>query len=212
MPHAVSCRAVSAFVCLLFAAACGDGSGPDEPPGGSVFVTTATGGDDPDPDGYRVMLGGVDRGAIAAAGEMDVRSVNPGTYVIGLDDVAGNCTAAENPREVTVALGEESPVTFAITCEAIPPATGGLQVNTTTTGPDADMDGYTLAIDGIPQPIGNNATLTLAAVPATEHTLVLSGVAVNCTVTGGATRTITVQENGFTTFGFDVTCVALPPA
>src|SRR5204862_5897201 len=46
----------------------------------------------------------------------------------------------------------------------------------------------------------------LTGVTAASHTVVLSGVAGNCTVTGGTSRTVTVPAGGSVTASFAVSC------
>src|SRR5204863_128768 len=49
-------------------------------------------------------------------------------------------------------------------------------------------------------------TIPLTGVTAASHTVVLSGVAGNCTVTGGTSRTVTVPAGGPATASVAVTC------
>src|SRR5205823_5727937 len=104
--------------------------------------------------------------------------------------------------------GATSDSSFDIT--AAPPTTGNLTVSTTTTGDNLDPDGYTFAVDGgTPQPIGINATIPLTGIPTGSRTVDLAGVAANCTVTGGASQTVTVPPGGSATAAFTITCTQL---
>src|SRR5207237_303795 len=80
-------------------------------------------------------------------------------------------------------------------------------VTTSTSGTSQDPDGYAFAVDGgTSQAIGLNQTVPLTGVTAASHTVVLSGVAGNCSVTGGTSRTVTVPAGGSVTASFAVTC------
>src|SRR5882724_8015353 len=74
-----------------------------------------------------------------------------------------------------------------------PPTTGTLEVTTSTTGDQPDPDGYTVLVDAEPaQVIGSAATLGITDVAAGSHTIQLSGVAANCTVSSDNPRTVSV--------------------
>ncbi|HZH39695.1 MAG TPA: PKD domain-containing protein, partial [Gemmatimonadales bacterium] len=109
----------------------------------------------------------------------------------------------------TLGLKGAASATFAVT--APPPTTGSLVVSTTTTGSNLDADGYTATVDGgTSQPIGDNAGVTFANLPAGSHTVVLSGLAANCSV-GNASQTATVPAGGSASVAYAVTCQAPPP-
>ncbi|MEP7226620.1 MAG: hypothetical protein ABI785_04610 [Gemmatimonadales bacterium] len=93
-------------------------SGPGPGPG-SITVSTATGGDNVDPDGYTLLLDGAESGAIAATATVRLGQLAAGPHTIGLGAVAANClVAGDNPQNVTVAGGSTTPAAFAITCTA----------------------------------------------------------------------------------------------
>ena len=72
--------------------------------------------------------------------------------------------------------------------------TGNLTATTSTTGSNLDPDGYTVTVDGTTsQPIATNGNVTFNNLAAGNHTVVLSGVATNCTV-GGGTYLPTARE------------------
>ena len=87
-------------------------------------------------------------------------------------------------------------------------ATGSLRVVTATSGPDQDADGYAVALDGGGgSHIGANAEITFSSLAAGPHTLVLSGLAPNCTLAGAPARTVSVTAGSVTNTSFAVTCV-----
>jgi hypothetical protein len=101
-----------------------------------------------------------------------------------------------------------------VTCPTPPPPTGDLTVTTSTTGSSFDPDGYTVAVDGgAPQAIAsNNSTgITFTGLSASNHTVVLAGVAANCTVSGGPSQTVAVPSGGTATLGYAVSCTTPPP-
>jgi hypothetical protein len=87
------------------------------------------------------------------------------------------------------------------------PELGTLEISTTTSGSEPDVDGYTASVDGAtPVVIGTNATARHTGVPVGTHTVVLSGLAPNCTVAGGATLTVSVAANTVVPAAFTVAC------
>jgi hypothetical protein len=182
---------------------------PPPAPGG-IAVTTQITGPDPDPDGYALSLDGAAAGTIGAAATETMAGLAPGSHTVGLAGLSGNCSlAGDNPRAVTVAAGTVAPVTFAVTCTALPPATGSVTITTGTTGESLDPDGYAFVIDGgNAQPIGLEATVRLDGLVAGDHTVRLRGASANCTIAGDNPRTVTVASGASTTVAFTVACVA----
>jgi Tol biopolymer transport system component len=91
----------------------------------------------------------------------------------------------------------------------IPPGPPGtIVVHAATTGPDADANGYLVAIDSGPaQTLGANGSTTFDEVPSGEHTLDVGGVSGNCTVADGATRQVDVLPDDSTDIALQVACV-----
>jgi hypothetical protein len=102
-------------------------------------------------------------------------------------------------------------VTFSVTCSAVAPVLGAIQVTTTTSGEDQDQNGYQLTIDGgSSQGIGRNETKTIDNVTPGPHTVTLSDVATNCTAVE-LSQNVTVTAGATTNVSFTVTCTAIPP-
>ncbi|UCF19167.1 MAG: PD40 domain-containing protein [Gemmatimonadota bacterium] len=81
-----------------------------------VMIVTSTYGIPPDPDGYRVNLGG--RSAELETTDTVAFEVTGGDYIVELADLAANCSVqGTNPRTVTL-HPETSPylLTFAVAC------------------------------------------------------------------------------------------------
>ena len=181
------------------------------PTTGSIKVTTATTGATPDPDGYSVA---VDAGASQPIGNKDSVTFNgltPASHAVQLTGLAPNCTASGGPsRNVNVTAGDTIRVPFSVSCPTPPPTTGDLTVTTTTTGGGTDPDGYTVTVDAINKPIGVSGSVTFNGLPAGDHSVTLTGLANNCTVSGQNPRTINVPAGGTPQTNFTVTCN--PPA
>ena len=108
--------------------------------------------------------------------------------------------------------------TWLVTTLALNPATatspvGNLTATTSTTGSSLDPDGYTVTVDGGPnQPIAtNNSTgVTFTGLADGSHSVALSGVAANCTVSSANPQTVTVPAGGTATVAFTLSCVTPP--
>ena len=179
----------------------------DEP--GDVNVITATTGSDPDPDGYTVTVDGTTDQPIETNGSVTFSAVSAGSHAVALSGVAAGCSVdGGNWQTVTVPSGGTATASFTITC-ATP--TGELTVTTSTSGSSLDPDGYRVRLDGgSAQTLGINATFTYTDLPAGDHTVALSGVAANCTVSGGRWRTVSVPSGGAATVAYSVSC-STPP-
>src|SRR5207302_1091544 len=174
---------------------------------GILTVSTSARRSDHDPDGYTVTLdGGATSQPIATNG--NVSFTGPaGDHSVALSGVAANCTVSgANPRTVTVPSGGTVSTTFSVSCAPTGGGTGSLTVTTSTTGSNPDPDGYTVTIDGsFSQQIATNGSVTFTG-PSGDHSLLLSGVASNCTVGGANPRTVTVPSGGTATTTFTVSC------
>lgn len=177
---------------------------------GAVRVATSTGGTGTDPDGYTLLLDAADRGPIGLNGSSTLGGIQAGAHAVGLTGLAANCqVTGENPRSVSVTGGATVDVAFVVTCAAPGPTTGTLEIAVSTTGADQDADGYEVSVDdGASQPIGTNATVTLANVSAVQHTIRLIGLAANCAVTGDNPLGAAVPAGGTVRVSFTVSCVA----
>src|SRR5215211_3706923 len=97
-------------------------------------------------------------------------------------------------------------------CSSGPSDPAALRLIATTAGPSADPDGYTYSLDGNPTaPLGPNETVTLTGLNPGVHDLVLGGVASNCTLSGGLTRSVALSEGDTTEIPLTVNCQASGP-
>ena len=179
------------------------------PTTGSLTVTTATSGasGDVDPDGYTVSVDGSSSRSIGANGSVTFSGLSAGSHSVALSGVASNCTVSGgNTRTVSVTAGSTTRTDFSISCA---PTAGSLSVTTSTSGAsgDLDPDGYTVTLDGATsRAIGDNGTTTFSGLAPGSHTVVLSGMAANCSVSGGTSRTVSVTAGSTGSTSYSVSC------
>jgi len=177
---------------------------------GSVESITSTTGVTLDPDGYTLEIDGVDEGPIGVNDTVTVDDLDVGDHTVELLDLAPNCSVTgDNPVTVTVpddvadVGGGTVSTTFAVNCVQ---ALGDLVVYTSTTGVDLDPDGYTVTVDGSTnQNVATNGNVTFPNLNVGNHTVLLTGIASNCSVTGANPRDVDVQF-GVNPDTFNVTC------
>ncbi len=177
---------------------------------GSLRVSAATTGTALDPDGYTVTVGTGAPQTLPINGTLTFADVAAGDVTVSLAGVANNCTLTGSAtRTATVPAGGSASAAYAISCTA---TTGSVVVNTSTSGTQIDANGYLVAVgNGQAQGIGVNTTVTVANVAVGDREVQLGDVAANCTVTGGAQRSVTVPPGGSVTASYVVTCSAPPP-
>ena len=176
---------------------------------GNLTVSTSTTGSSLDPDGYTVTVDGGSPQAIGINASVSYTNLATGNHTVAITGVAANCTVSGGPSQtVSVPSGGTATAPFTVSCAA---TTGNLTVTTSTTGSSLDPDGYTVTVDGSQSQAiaSNNSTgITFTGLSAASHSVVLSGVAANCTVSGGNTQTVTVPSGGTATAAFTVSCAA----
>jgi hypothetical protein len=207
MPRAHVLRSLSLFAGAA-ALACGGDDPVDVPATGTLEVTAPTTGVETDPDGYTVQVDGQPVQTLDPAETIRNTGVTPGTHTIELGEVAANCSiAGENPRTINVPAGQTATVAFSVSCSA---TTGTIRVNVVTSGSPVDPDGYVAKLDarepGVP--IATDETASFTGVTAGNHTVVLNGVATNCSVGEGASRNVRVTPGVSSELDLAVTCTA----
>ena len=104
---------------------------------------------------------------------------------------------------LTLSCNEAEPV-------VAPPTAGAIHITISTAGPDQDLDGYAVRLDGDESlPAGGTAELSWTEVPAGDHTLLLEGLAPNCDVGGDNPHTVRVKGGETIAVLFQVTCSAV---
>ncbi len=106
-------------------------------PLGHVDVAAITNGQDPDTDGYTILVDGKEKGAITSNGNTLVQWLQVGSRSVELQGINPNCTVqGANPRDVNVQIGLVTPVNFDVDCDA-----GVLSI----------AGAWTLTVDGVCQ-------------------------------------------------------------
>jgi hypothetical protein len=102
-------------------------------------------------------------------------------------------------------------VAFAVTCAPL----AAIRVTVATTGVDPDADGYRVTAAGVygsrSGDVASNGAVVIDNLFAGTYTVILNGVAGNCTVSGPGAVTVTVTWGVTADVAFAVTCV-LPAA
>jgi hypothetical protein len=178
-----------------------DDSGPSID--GTLVVSTSTGGNEPDPDGYLLTIDGAESLPLDPTGtaEADLR---PGRHTLRLLGLEQHCSVTSaTSLEVDVSPGDTTSVAFEISCVAT-----GARVTATSTGLDIDPNGFRVAVDGTDRgPVGSNGSV-LSRIDPGSHTIALTGLAANCTISGPASRTVTIVDTEVASIEFEVVCTA----
>lgn len=179
-----------------------------EPAVTTLELRTVTTGTALDPDGYALRLDGGPSTAIGLNATQSMSDVSAGEHRVVLEGVASNCVLdGSAARAVTVLSGTIARVRFDVACGT---PQGIVAVSVVTTGALPDPDGYVVLLDGTGGvPVASSGTVTFPSVPEGDHEIQLSGVASNCAVGGGPSRTVALLSG--TTFGvvFEVTCIGI---
>src|SRR6266480_3233964 len=173
---------------------------------GNLTVNTSTSGSNLDPDGYTVTVDGGSQQALGINGSVTYTNLAAANHTLAIAGVASNCTVSGGASQtVSVPAGGTATATFTVTCTT---PVGNLTVSASTSGSSLDPDGYTVTVDGgSPQPLAINGSVSYTNLTAGNHTVAISGVASNCTVSGGTSRTVSVPSGGTATTTFTVSCV-----
>ena len=184
-------------------------------PAASVVVSIATTGADIDVAGYVVLFDSDTGRPVGASGTVTIGGLGPGVHTVRLNGVASNCAVGgANPQTVSVAVGETALVSFPVTCVA---RTGGLSVTAATTGGDIDPDGYTVEVllsdyygwtVIASERIGSNGSATFPDLAEGSYSVILDGVAPNCTVAEPVEAAITITLGRTVYLPFTVVCLA----
>lgn len=174
-------------------------------PRGNLAVTTTTSGEDVDSDGYGVEIDGTPSGAIGTDDTRVFSNLPTGDRLVRLTGLAGNCTVqGDNPRLRTIADGQTTLTTFAVTCTI---TTGIIEVTVSTSGPLQDQDGYTVDLDGVEtRDAEPDDTVTFTEIAEGSHTVTLSGIAANCDVNDENPVIVDVTAGQVAEVEFEVDC------
>src|SRR5438067_2349185 len=128
-------------------------------------------------------------------------AAQPSRYPVG---VTGG-GSERHGRSGSVTSSSGTTTTFSITCTAL---TGNLTVSTSTSGDDQPSS-YTVSVTGGgSQPIGATGSVTFTGLTTGSHTVTLSGVPTNCSVSGGTSHPANVPAGSTGSTSFSISCVA----
>jgi len=210
---------------LAIASACEEPQSPESRPkllltdGGALAVNVNTTFAVPDvssassipPGGFVAWLDDAASQAVGANGVVTFSGLATGDHEIALYSIPSNCAVstpdkgANNPRGVSIMAGVGGSTAFSLACGSW----GELFVSTNITGVDVGS-GYTVSVDGgASQPVAANGNVTFTQLYAASHTVVLSGVPGNCTVSGPNAQQVTVSTGQMASLAFSASCTPL---
>jgi len=169
-------------------------------------ITTTSTGLDIDPNGFRVVVDGTDRGPIGSNGSV-LTQIDPGSRTIALTGLAANC-AIDGPAShtATIADTEVASIEFEVVCTA---TTGVIGVVVEASGTDVEGAYWAMVDGGTQSPVGLGGPAYVTSVPAGDRVVSLL-VPVNCEVENGE-QSVTVAGGELTRdtvqVMFSVTCV-----
>lgn len=195
----------------LMLAACDEGGGPlsgDPSTDGTLIVSTASGGNDADRNGYLLT---VDASEPLLLQPRDTSAIElpAGHHTLRLTGMAEHCSVTPGtPLAVEVPSGGTTSVAFEVMCSLT-----GVRITTTTTGLDLDTDGYRFEVDGIDRGILPRGLLpsigtVLTLLDPGSHTIALTGLSPNCTIVGRDSHTVTIVDTEIRPVEFEVVCTA----
>lgn len=86
---------------------------------GNLTVNVSTGGTQLDPDGYTVTLDGSVSRPVGINGSVTFDGIAVGSHTIALSGLAPTCSLLNNPRTVSVALGQTTQTALAVECTTL---------------------------------------------------------------------------------------------
>ena len=163
------------------------------PETGTIRVTTATTGPNPDPDGYQFAIDARSSRSIGVNAGETVNDVPVGAHTVRLSQIAANCSADGGATQsVTVSGGQTVTAAFSVTCSALEPSASRSTMVAEPTGIVAGIGSSTIRV----------------TVKGAGGEL-LSGIEVSLSASGDgntiAPETATTNANGVATFSFSST-------
>ena len=179
--------------------------GPASPSTGTLLVSTATVGDDPDPDGYVLTVDDADSLDLGATDTAEV-DLPSGRHTLRLLGVADHCTVTPGTTfEVDIPAGSRTSATFDVSCHAT-----GARITVTTTGVNLDPDGYRVLVDDSDQgAIAPDGTVFINLDPGSRR-ITLGALSENCAIEGSGERTVGIETGEVTPIDFVVACSEAP--
>jgi hypothetical protein len=169
-------------------------------------ITTHTKGAELDPDGYRIIVDGLDRGAIGASATVRVGGLIPGPHTVALEGVGANCSVGGSyPAQPELAAGETGVIGFDIACIASKDL-GAVHVKLAGQG-TKNPTPFQVILDGVLRGTTNGSgELLMTAVFPGEHLLELAGLGEGCKWVGQYPRQIKVNKGATARETFNYVC------
>ena len=179
--------------------ACDDATAPSP---GSLEISITTLGGDLDEDGYLLIIGAERQLPVHRNASILLHDIRAGTHVLLLEGVAANCAleGTQSPS-ITVGSGEVARVALTVTCE-----TTGIEVLTSTIGPDQPFNGYMVTSGDRSATVSATGAAIVSRLSPGSRTVSLS-VPENCAVNGGNVRTVNVLNRAVILVPFMIYCV-----
>ncbi|HEX3235014.1 MAG TPA: LpqB family beta-propeller domain-containing protein [Gemmatimonadales bacterium] len=179
-------------------------------PSGRIEVDVARSGVPVDLTGLVVILDQRARAALNDSGTVAFDAVEPGTHRITLAGVDSRCQVSPGLESDLVAAEDDTArVEFAISC---PAGWGAIQVVTTTSGSDADPDGYMVLVDDGPRLRVDDAGVHQLTATEGPHSVRLADLSPNCVLAGAEVQAVEVAAEQVTQVTFAIDCIAVPSA
>ena len=176
-----------------------------------IEVTTKRKGELVDPDGYRLLVDGVDRGAIAVAGTMLLTDIVAGEHSVALSGVAPNCrfhrpdgTGPANPQSVQLDPGGSVAVSYQVSC--LPAGQLATLIIQVTESAGSTPKSYSVFVDGASR--GEVTAAVELVVPnlyPSGHSVELDGLASGCRFRANP-KLVTLGLGSTYRLRFEVTC------
>ncbi len=170
---------------------------------GTLVIATATGGGDPDLDGYALMVDGRNATPLAPNATLEI-ALPPGQHTLQLLGVVAHCSVTPGTSlQVDVPSQERISVAFDISC----PGAAAL-ITTTTIGLDLDYNGYVVEVNGTDLGRVPVSGTLLAHLDPGTWTVTLTDLTPNCVADGPLSRSVTVADQAIDPLPFSVICTA----
>ena len=177
----------------LTLAACEDSGGPltgGPSTDGTLVVSTASGGNDPDQDGYLLTVDGGDSLPLEPTGTSRI-DLTAGQHTLRLLGMAEHCSVSPGtPLDVDIASTDTIAVAFEVLCSLT-----GVRITSMTTGLDFDPDGYRVEVDGTDRGGLPSIGTVLTRLDPGSHSIALAGLSPNCTIVGPRSHMVTIAAS-----------------
>ncbi|HEV2749167.1 MAG TPA: hypothetical protein VGV12_01440 [Gemmatimonadales bacterium] len=161
------------------------------------------------PGGFTVWVDASASQSVGTNGVVTFNGLAAGNHEVALYGIPFNCTVStpnkgpNDPQGFSLIAGMGASTNFSLGCGSW----GGLFVSINTTGVDLPGGGYTVTVDGgAGQQVAANGNVTFTQLYVTSHSVALSGVAGNCTLSGPNTQQFTVSAGQITSLTFSASC------